>query len=100
MSEHRIAIDYEDWIAWYAPEKNQIDPNASFNGFMFETYGPELQYVKGMPDNQIWTLIEEDGKMFLCPGYRFVNRFGYMICTIPFTFDSSNAEATNHYIKI
>lgn len=95
--EYRIATDYEDWENWYSPIKNKIEPNAAFDGRMFETYGKEVAFVKEQPDNTIWTLIDvEDG--YLVPGYRFVDRLGYFICEIAFHFPQE--EYNKHELKL
>ena len=39
-------INWEQFEADYKPVKNHIDNNASYDGFMFETYGAELEIVK------------------------------------------------------
>lgn len=31
----------------------------------------------------LWTVVDEDGVLYICPGRRFVNRFGFIIATIP-----------------
>lgn len=34
---------------------------------------------------QWWTVLDYDGKLYLSPGFRFVNRLGYVRCTTPWT---------------
>ncbi len=46
---------------------------------MFETRGRELAFVHRQPPERVWTLIEEDGVLWLAAGYGFVNRLGYFI---------------------
>lgn len=94
---YRIAADYEDWVIWYSPKKNPIDPNSAFDGCMFETYGKEVAFVKEQPENTVWTLIDEE-EMYLVPGFRLVNRIGYFICDVPFDFPLE--EYTKHELKL
>ena len=58
--------------------------NGSFGGLLFETFGPELDYVKSVarefPD-RVATIIEAEGNLYLCRGFHFVNRIGYFIAT-------------------
>jgi hypothetical protein len=79
----------------YTPEYNQVllkelqakedtgstlpEDMCSWNGCMYETYGEELDYVIKQPSNRIWTIIEEDGVMYISAGYHIVNRLGYFI---------------------
>lgn len=73
--------------------KNKFDKNASFNGFMHETYGEEIGYVIKMAKlKRVVTIIEcdtEDPEDTLCmvyaSGYHIVNRIGYLILAKPYT---------------
>jgi hypothetical protein len=76
----------DEWYETYKPIKNHIDPDgASWNGEMFETYGEELEFVNSQPDENIWTWVEVEGGTYLVSGYHFVNRMGYIICSVPWT---------------
>ncbi len=62
---------------------NHLDGNASYNNCMFETYGPELDFVRVQDPNCIWTLMTDDnGLLCIASGYHFVNRLGYLISTV------------------
>lgn len=37
--------------------------------------------------HRVWTVVDEDGHFYLFPGFRFVNRFAYVICDIPWSED-------------
>jgi hypothetical protein len=68
--------------------KNHLNDNASFDGYMFETYGEELQHIQGLCKNDVmkqtvWTIIEAEGKLFYISGFHYVNRFGYLITEEP-----------------
>lgn len=94
--EHKITED--DFEEIYKPQTNHLDNNASFNGWMYETFGKELDYVCSIAHNpmtakRVWTILEADGKMFYCPGYSIVNRIGYLICEKEYT-------DLNLYVKI
>lgn len=77
-------MTYEDWVRTYKPVQNHICPNASYDGTMFETYGEEHHWVTAQEDQHIWTLIDEDGEMFILEGYHWVNRLGYFITEVPY----------------
>lgn len=79
-----------DFYQKYNPEFNQvilskltnkgdIENATSFGGCMYETFGEEVEYLKKIPNNRIWTIIDEDGEMFIIAGYHFVNRLGYLV---------------------
>jgi hypothetical protein len=33
----------------------------------------------------VWTVLDCDGRLYLSPGFRFVNRIGYVLCRTPWT---------------
>lgn len=70
--------DAEDYT--YTP--NHLDKNASVNGYMFETFGKELEYIKKIDKKtprKVWTVAEYNGKEILLAGFRLVNRLGYLV---------------------
>jgi hypothetical protein len=83
-------IEYEEWFAKYKPILNTIEANSSFDGFMFETYGEEVNTVRLKEDNLIWTMVDSDQTdgIILVPGYHFVNRIGYFITEIPWEHEN------------
>jgi len=74
---------------------NTLDDNASFDGFMYETFGDELIIVQQMAkENRVITIIEGDEdvenefgeptlNMFYVSGMHLVNRIGYLITKEP-----------------
>ena len=77
-------ITEEDWVMDYQPIENHIEPNSSFEGHMFETYGEELDFVLSHDIHNIWTYIDGDsGNPIIVNGYSLVNRIGYFITEIP-----------------
>jgi len=72
----------------YRPIQNPIDTNASFNGWMFETFGEEIEYVGSQSENNVWTIVEDDeGDLIICDGIHFVNRLGYVVTEVPHNFE-------------
>jgi hypothetical protein len=78
-------MNEDEWYETYKPIKNHLDKNASWNGEMFETYGEEVEFVISQPNENIWTWVEAEGGTYLLSGYYFVNRMGYIICSVPWT---------------
>ena len=84
-----IELTQEEWFDKFKPIPNHIDDNASFsdgdNGYMFETYGEELDFVKSHQSNRIWTYCDNDfGGTSIFQGMRIVNRIGYFVTLVPF----------------
>jgi hypothetical protein len=83
-----IEMTEEEWFATYKPIPNHIDKNASFNdgeqGYMFETYGKELNFVMAADSDYIWTYGDgDDSGTYVWNGYHIVNRIGYFITEVP-----------------
>lgn len=81
-------VSYEEWAKHYKPMKNHIDTNAPYDGFMFETYGAEIEYVllqvnsSAIRRARVWTVVEcgnTTGDLYIVPGYHLVNRIGYFV---------------------
>lgn len=82
---------FDLWYDKYKPIKNPVQPNAPFEGEMFETYGPELNFVEATPPNRVWTLVTgDDGSDIITAGFHFVNRLGYFITEIPWTDETES----------
>jgi len=83
-------MSFEKWKKEYKAIKNEN--GEIFDGYYFGTEEAIDNIKKYKGRGKIWTLIEEEGEMFLVSGIRFVNRLGYF-----FTRKSSNY---NKIIKI
>lgn len=79
-----LEISYDDWFDTYRPITNHIDKNASFDGYMFETYGDEVEFVKSQDPAKIWMYGDGDsGNGYIWSGWGLVNRLGYFITEVP-----------------
>jgi hypothetical protein len=83
----------EEFDEHYTLMCNHLDTNASFDGYCFETYGEELDYVlTKVKENRVITILETDGdddgiNMCYASGYHLVNRIGYLITEEEITED-------------
>ena len=83
-----IEMTEDEWFKTYKPIPNHIDKNASFSdgehGYMFETYGDEVEFVKSQSPDKIWMYGDgDDGGLYIWSGWSFVNRLGYFITEVP-----------------
>jgi len=69
--------DFDDFQRKYTIRESEA--TATGNPMLLETFGRDHLVVETYDNDQIWTLIEEDGGQFLIPGYHFVNRIAYLI---------------------
>lgn len=92
-----IELSYDEWESTYKPRKNPVDPDASYDGCMFETYGSELEFIRTINPNHVWTLGDgDDGGMYIWNGYSIINRIGYFITAIPFEDDTTIQVLVSH----
>ena len=85
MSDNFIEMTEDEWFNTYKPIKNHLEPTSSFDGHMFETYGPEVEFFKQQNPNTIWMYGDgDDGGGYIWSGWGFVNRIGYFITEVPF----------------
>lgn len=90
-------ISWEEFEETYRPIQNHISHRQEFNGWLFETYGKDLEYIEGLEANHekygaknVWTIIDDDnGDSVIISGYHYVNRQGYIITDIPWEKDFS-----------
>ena len=83
-----IELTEEEWFEQFKPIPNHIDENASFHdgeqGYMFETYGKELEFIKAQAPNTIWMYGDgDDGGSYIWNGWHIVNRIGYFVTEVP-----------------
>lgn len=83
-------IPFDEFCEKYKPIKNPFNPDAAHDGYMFETFGAEYDFVKDIqmrPNsgrfnyNRVITIMDDESLRF---GYHLVNRLGYIILGVPF----------------
>ena len=86
-----VKMDMDTWSDKYQPVLNLLGDNPSLDdgngGIMFETYGREVDFVRGVtitnPRN-VWTYIDgSDGQPLVVNGWHLVNRIGYLVTAVP-----------------
>ena len=74
---------WDKWAEKYKPLKNHL--SKSDDEYMYETYGEELDFIKGANTAHVWTWVTGDMCDLIVAGYSVVNRFGYYITEVPWT---------------
>ena len=69
----------EIWMKTYKPMANPISHTSGWNGHMFETHGPELEFVLKQHPQNVWTWWDTEGGSSIVAGYHIVNRIGYFV---------------------
>ncbi len=73
----------DEFCELYPLLANHLDPNASWDGCLFETFGEELDFVREQNPACVWTLVDDGDGVCLLSGFHFVNRLGYLISAVP-----------------
>lgn len=89
MTNLSITLSGEAFEALFPLRANHLNLLAPWSGrdgdgCLFETYGPELEFVCAQDIRCVWTLIQqEDGKAYIASGWHVVNRLGFFISETP-----------------
>lgn len=51
------------------------------------TYWAREQLPRDVDARLVWTIVDCDGKLYVSPGFRLVNRVDYVLCRLPWTAD-------------
>jgi len=81
-----VQITEDEFESKFTMTKNHLEPNASLDGCMYETYGEEVEYIASLANSKrVWTFIEAEDNVYFVTGMHFVNRLGYFVTTEPYT---------------
>lgn len=58
----------------------------SFGGIGLNGFGSDLEVVRKIPEQFVWSVTEELGEYWISPGLRYVNRLNYLITSRPHNF--------------
>ena len=78
-------ISEDEFMEIYKPQPNPFNESAPLGGLLFETVGPELDFVKAVGQSdpgRVWTLLDCDGEWVYSSGFHFCNRMGYLLTEI------------------
>lgn len=88
-----IRMSYAKWVKTYSPIKNIFKSRTNIDGFLYNTYGEEWEYVNMYHKSQIWTLVIMDlsrsASWEITNGIHFINRAGFLITKRPVLIDTS-----------
>lgn len=77
----QVSLTWEEFDNQFKVMSNHLSKDENLQ--MFETYDDELEYVKTIPDNRVWTYVDTDGGSATYNGFHYVNRIGYFITELP-----------------
>ena len=102
---HRSELTEDEFDARYPLIVNHLNPSAGWAfdgqvGCLFETFGPEFEFVRQQDPQRVWTLVDaDDGHIAVIGGLHYVNRIGYLISQSPLPRDEEvyvHIPCSNH----
>lgn len=80
-SSDKPPINWEDFVDRFKPTPHREE----YDGFLFETYGEDLQKIEDADPQKVWTILECDGVTSIASGRHRVNRMGFILCEVGYT---------------
>jgi len=84
-------IPVDDWVERFRPLVNPVDATCGYDFgdgcTLVETYADHLTYLATIPEERIWTVVENDGTFTIVSGRALVNRIGHVVTEVPWTND-------------
>lgn len=74
---------FDEWVEKYKPIRNHIEESSTFEGYAFETYGEEFDFVCNQSPDKIWTLRNLGHKEVITFGLGWVDRDFYFVTEKP-----------------
>ena len=79
-------ISWKQWEYNYKPITNPHSRDQGWAMQMFETFEPDINEVKAVNPNRVWTLVDNNPNsvyLDVVAGIRLFNRMGYFITEVP-----------------
>lgn len=90
INQERVP-DFEDLDSQYHVVKHDPKTTVSGHDYLLETFGADEAMAKVSDPHHIWTILETDsGLDYICPGFHYVNRVGYLQTLKPWESDQLN----------
>jgi hypothetical protein len=89
----QVSLTWEEFTEQFKPVPNHFHPNDPY--LHFETYGEEVEFVKTIPNERIWTYTDIGNGSVVTNGWHFINRLGYFITEVP-AEDDTDYEVDLH----
>lgn len=90
-------LTFEDWQKDFLPISNPRDPKVDdrFGDKMFHQR-LDYSFIEQQNTEYVWTLVEADGLLIICPGLHHINREGYFVCEKPHNPETPEVEYWGH----
>lgn len=82
-------MTFKEFLSEYLPRKNHRNTHAKLHGLLYDPFGEDLQFVRSVAEQRVWTV--KDGPLHLViePGVRWIDRLGYIVTLKPWDSDTN-----------
>ncbi len=78
-----LTLHEDAFYEFFRPYRHPLSNHDIWGGIGLETFGEDLELVKSLPAEYLWTVVDGDGDQWILPGVHTVNRICYLITKTP-----------------
>jgi len=79
-----LTLHEDAFYAFFRPYRHKDASNDIWGGIGLETFGEDLELVKSLPVESVWTVVDgDDGNQWILTGIHTVNRICYLVTETP-----------------
>ena len=78
-----LTLHEDAFYEFFRPYRHPLSHHDIWGGIGLETFGEDLELVKSLPAEYLWTAVDGDGDQWILPGIHTVNRICYLITETP-----------------
>jgi hypothetical protein len=76
-----LILHEDTFYEFFVPYRHPKAAHDIWGGHGLETYGDDLELVRSLDQNHVWTVVESgcDDDFWITPGFHYVNRICYLV---------------------
>jgi len=78
-----LTLHEDAFYEFFRPYRHPESHYDIWGGIGLETFGDDLELVKSLPVESVWTVVDGDGDQWILPGIHMVNRICYLVTEVP-----------------
>jgi len=78
-----LTLHEDTFYEFFQPYWHPLSNHDIWGCIGLETFGKDLELIKSLPAEYLWTVVDGDGDQWILPGVHTVNRICYLITKTP-----------------
>jgi hypothetical protein len=78
-----LTLHEDAFYEFFRPYRHKDASHNIWGGLGLETFGDDLELVKQLPVELVWSVVDGDGDQWILPGIHTVNRVCYLVTEVP-----------------